>query len=250
MKKEILEFVHKLGKELVKKSPGILTGIGAGGVIGTAYLASKATLEAKDKVKPEMSFKEKAKVVAPIYLPTVIVGATSICCIFGAQSIGTRRQAALASAYSISEMTRKEFQEKAEEVFGEKKVEKVKDQIAEEKIKKAYSEKKDNVIETGKGDQLFMDLWSGQVFRSDIEHIRRTINDANEELNSATNVFLNDLYDAWKIHTAKFGELFGWDINFTGIIKPKFIPVWVDEEHTQTCTGIDWYVDPALVAYE
>ena len=100
-----------------------LTGIGIAGMITTTVMAVKSTpkaldlmAELKEKHKNDTEKKEIAKdvvtKVAPVYLPSVITGGLSIACLIGASSVNARRNAALATAYTLSESALKEYQEK------------------------------------------------------------------------------------------------------------------------------------------
>ena len=69
----------------------ILTTIGGVGVVATTVMAVKATpkavqlLEEAELQKDEpLTVIDKIKVAGPIYIPTIITGAATIACIFGA----------------------------------------------------------------------------------------------------------------------------------------------------------------------
>ena len=70
-------------KPKIRKST-ILTGVNAVGVILTAYLSSKAALKAKEALDEfnepdeELDLKDKVKIAAPYYIPTVISAAGTI----------------------------------------------------------------------------------------------------------------------------------------------------------------------------
>ena len=71
MKQELLRWGKRITSEVVKHSPRILTGVAVVGTVATAYLASKATLQAKSKMdmmleletngEEPITVKEKAK---------------------------------------------------------------------------------------------------------------------------------------------------------------------------------------------
>ena len=93
---------------LKKNASTILTCIGSAGVIATSVMAVKATpkalalLENAETEKGEGLTKiEKIKVVGPAYIPAVLIGASTIACIFGANILNQRQQAALMSAYAL-----------------------------------------------------------------------------------------------------------------------------------------------------
>ena len=104
-----------------KHSPEILTGIGIAGMITTTVMAVRATPKAlilieekKDELETDqLSGKEIVKTAWPCYIPAAIVGSVSVFCLIGASSTNLRRNAALATAYTLSESTLKEYQERS-----------------------------------------------------------------------------------------------------------------------------------------
>ena len=91
-----------------KKNAGwILTGLGAAGFVTTTILVAKEAPEAEKALdeaymeNPELTVFEKIDILAPIYLPAVIVGGTTLCCMFGAQIFNAKQQAALLAAYGL-----------------------------------------------------------------------------------------------------------------------------------------------------
>ena len=93
-----------LKKYLQHNTPVILSGLASIGVIITAVTAVKATpkaiqlLEEAEKNKgEELSTWEKAKATALTYLPSILIGGTTIICIFGAQSLNRKQQASMMS---------------------------------------------------------------------------------------------------------------------------------------------------------
>ena len=135
----ISHFFHKHGGT-------ILTFLSSVGVIGTAYLSGKASIKADKKLKElgkEPDLKQKAKVLAPIYAPTAAVGAATILCMFGANSLSRKQQASMLAAGALMEQTYKKYRDKAEEFLGDNFVEKeaaknIPDEVEPEDGKKLY----------------------------------------------------------------------------------------------------------------
>lgn len=130
MSKHSLSGIFKSVRTAVKKhSPEILTGIGIAGMITAAVMAVKATPKALtliEKKKNEMDTNElktvdTVKAAWPCYIPAAVVGSISVACLIGASSTNLRRNTALATAYTLSESTLKEYQEKVVEIVGKKK---------------------------------------------------------------------------------------------------------------------------------
>jgi hypothetical protein len=140
------------------------------------------------------------------------MGSLTVAGVICLNSIHTRRNAALATAYSISEVVLKEYQDKLLETLGEKKAQKFKDEIYKDRVDNNPLSK-NQVIFTGNGDTLCLDSLSGRYFKSDIESIRQKRNDLNEVLLKDGFVSLNDLYYELGLKNTKQGEDLGWNIN-------------------------------------
>ena len=137
------ELVNKAIFEMKKNSPAILTGLGVTGVITTAVLAVRATPLALDKIAeeaerrayedlPVMNTMDTIKVVWKDYAPAVVMGGATIACIIGANTVNSKRNAALVGLYSITDNKMREYQSKVLEVVGEKKEGQIKEKIAEQ----------------------------------------------------------------------------------------------------------------------
>ena len=130
MKKLDLSKAVKNAKLTVaKKSPEILVGIGIAGMVTTVVLAVKATPKAivlmeqkKEELKEDkLSPVEVVKAAWKCYIPAAVIGCASITCVVGASTVHARRNAALATAYSLSQSALREYRGKVIETFGEKK---------------------------------------------------------------------------------------------------------------------------------
>jgi len=210
------EVVKNLGGVISKNSPTLLTGLAVTGLITTTILAVKATPKALQLIemaeyenKGQLTKREVVEVAWKPYIPAAAVGAASIACIIGANHISLRRNAAIASLYSLTDAAFTEYKAKVVETIGKNKEEKVRNEIAEEKVAKNPAT---NIIFTGKGEHLCYDSLSGRYFKSDIESIRRTVNKINHELMSEMFIPLNDVYSALGLAPVKLGEEIGLDI--------------------------------------
>ena len=230
MNKEIVTKALKgVPKALKKHSPEILTGIGIAGMIITTVTAVKATPKALQLVD-EKEIKDgkrltKKEIVATTwkcYIPSVVTGACSIACIIGASSINAKRNAALATAYAISETALKEYKEKAVEVVGPKKEQAIRDAVAKEQLAKTPLGNNEVVI-TGNGDVLCFEPLSGRYFKSTKDAIDRAINDLNRQMRYDMRISLNEFYDALGLSENDLGDKLGWDIDEgKGYIEPDF----------------------------
>lgn len=222
-------FFKDAGNRLKKHSPEILTGIGITGMITTTVLAVRATPKALmlieerklDLNTEELKKTEIVKTVWPCYIPTLVTGTLSIACVIGASSVNIRRNAALAAAYALSDSTLKEYREKVIENIGEKKEIEVRDAIAKDRIEKNPVETQQVVI-TKNGDTLCYDPLSGRYFKSDIEKIKRAVNEINRRMLDDTYVSLNDFYYELELDETKTGNNLGWRVDTCGLIDMRF----------------------------
>jgi hypothetical protein len=151
-----------------------------------------------------------------------------------------KRQAALATAYTISESALREYQAKVVETIGEKKEQGVRAAIAKDKIDQNPASQ-NTIIITGKGGLLCYDGVFGQYFESDNEKIRRAQNELNRQMIHDTYVSLNDFYYALGIPPIPAGDDLGWNVN-KGLIDCKFSAQLSEGE--RPCLVIDYMIRP------
>lgn len=121
----VQSMTKNLTTQISKNSPTILTGLSVAGLISTTILAVRATPKAMELIQeeryqkagttlplPDLTKKEIIQATYKCYIPAAVMGTVTIACIIGANNINLRRNAALASLYSISEKTMKEYQTK------------------------------------------------------------------------------------------------------------------------------------------
>lgn len=157
----------------------------------------------------------------------MVLGAMTFACIIGSNSVSLRRQAALASAYSIGREALMDYETKAADIFGKNKVEKIKNEIAKDKVLSEPPTDK-SIIDTGRGQTIFRDVVTGGDFKSDIEYIKSVFNNLNSQLNAYDYVTLNDLRWELGLPQIKIGNDLGW--NGGDQIEWIFSPIEVDSE--------------------
>ena len=205
-----------------KRSPEILTGIGIAGMITTTILAVRATPKALELIEDqkeeesvdELSSFEVVKVAWKPYIPAMVTCVVSTACLIGASSVNTKRNAALATAYKLSETALTEYREKVIETIGEKKERIVRDKVAEERVKK-NPVSKNEVIITGNGKTLCFDPISGRYFMCSIETIKKAENTLNKQMlhDISGYVSLNEFYDELGLDHTSVGNDLGWNTN-------------------------------------
>lgn len=215
---------HTLGKY----SPQILTGIGVAGMITTVVLAVKATPKALELIEDKkeeldagkLTVVDTVKTAWKPYIPAAVTGVLSTVCIIGGNAVGTRRTAALAAAYKISETALHEYKDAVVETIGEEKAKEVKEKVAQNKLDKNPVVEK-QIIVTNKGTFLCYDSLSGRYFQSDIETIRKAQNDINDYLFSEDYASLNMFYDFLGLEHTRLGAELGWKID-SGTLQIEF----------------------------
>lgn len=214
---------------LTEHSPAILTGFGVAGVVATTVMAVKATPKAQvlleeawekknyealehdsTVLSEDLTVLETIAVAGPTYIPTILMGAATIGCILGANSVNARRNAALASLYSLSEQTLRDYKAKTKEEIGKGKEEKIFDEVATEQMRRVPFHP-EGIIDTGRGGTLFFDPYSGRYFKSDYEVLRAARNDVNALVIGDFCSSLNDFYDRIGLPTTIPGDEVGWN---------------------------------------
>jgi hypothetical protein len=212
-----------------RNSSTILTVVGGAGVITTTVLAIKATPkavtlleEAKKEKGTELTKLEKAKVVTPIYIPTMISGVTTLACIFGANILNKRQQAALMSAYALLDNSYKEYKNKVKEIYGEE----GNDKVVAEIVKDKYEESEE--IETNGDEILFYDNFSDQFFLSTRVRVSQAEYNLNRNISMDGYASLNEFYEYLDIEPVDGGEELGWS---DGGNLTRYWQSWIDFEH-------------------
>lgn len=210
---------------LQRSSPTILTCIAASGVIVSSVMAAKATPKALallEKVSGEkggeLTTLETVLTAAPAYIPSVVVGMSTIACIFGANILNKQKQAALVSAYALVNNSFKEYRKKLIELHGEEADVEVKNAIAREccNYHQLRLDAPDNKV-------VFYDEISGES----ITCYEREVMDAEYHLNRNFTIrgyaFLNEFYEFLGLPMTDYGGTVGWSVA-SGIM-------WIDFEH-------------------
>lgn len=205
---------------LTKHSSEILTGIGIAGMITTTILAVKATPKALELIEErrkewemdELSPIDTIKVAWKPYIPAMATGVASVACLIGASSVNMKRNAALATAYKLSETAFSEYKEKVVETIGEKKEEIIKDKVAKSKLEKDPVSKSEVIIISG-GKTLCYDSISGRYFESDIEKIKRAVNELNRRMIVDMYISLSEFYDELGLNHTSISDELGWNLD-------------------------------------
>ena len=232
-------------------SPTILTALGVVGVVTTAVLTNRAATRASvilahtpidEQPLPMRTVVER---VWTLYIPAVAMGALTITCIVGANRIGTRRTAAIASAFAISDRAFNEYRDKVVEQIGKKKEQIVHDAVAQERVSQNPSTDH-QVVVTGNGDVLCYDQFLGRYFQSNMEALKKAQNDFNYQLLHEGYGSLTDFYRLVGLPSTSVTENLGW--NSDNMLELMFTSVL--SETDKPCIAMDFYKSPSTNYYK
>lgn len=226
-------------RELQDHAPELLTGLGIAGMIVTAIFVGKSTLKCNeiltDKDKTTV---QKIKEVAPYYIPAIISGVGSAICVVGSMSVQNKRNAALAAAASFAEMTLREYRNKVVEVIGEKKEQKIRDEIAKDRMEQNPPNPAIlQIMDDGK--MLCCDMSTNTYFRASKADIDNLENELNFKLRDEMYVSLYDYYYGLGIGNTTLGNL-EWKLENGPI---KFVRSYAPADNGTACL----YIDPAIL---
>lgn len=237
-----------------KHAPEILMGFGIAGMLTTTVLAVKATPKAlrlidekkKELEKDELTVGETIKTTWKCYIPSVLVAAGSTACLIGSCTVSGKRNAVLATAYKLAETAHKEYRDKVIETIGEKKEEAIKEKVAQEKIKKDPVSSKEIII-TDRGNMLCYDSISGRYFKTDIDKVKRAVNEINRRLTYNMYVSLNEFYSEIGLKSTNIGDDLGWNLDH-GLIEIDYTSALT--EYDEPCLVLNYSVAPQYNYYK
>lgn len=247
-----MESIAKLGKmglaAMNRNLPSILSGAAIAGIVAAVWTTYKATPEINsalesakwdktDKVNEDeetvsadnvtLTKWETFKAVAPyVWKPAACVAFSAVC-VVSANVLNVQRLTMLAGAYKLSEKKLQEYEEKAKELLGEKKATELHDEVVKSMCDKDLD--KAVIEETGTGEAIFYDLFSGRYFRSNMETIRTEESRVNRDVANGDFVTLNTLYNALGLDGIRFGDDFGWG-NSCSVRDPQALDIDITYE--------------------
>lgn len=209
---------------LTSNAPAILTAFGAVGVVTTAILTGKASMEAARRIdvvqeaiweedpNDMMTVTRKAQLTWMLYIPAVTTGVLSCGAILMSHRISSRRAAMLAAAYALNEGKLEEYQDKIREKLGVKKEKDARDEIVHDKVQRTYDEGT-VIFSPLDGKVLIHDEYSGRFFYSSVEAIKQYVNEMNHEIIMSNSGYatLSDFYDLIDLPHVSTSDYFGWN---------------------------------------
>lgn len=227
-----------------KHSPHILFAGGIIGIIGSTFLACRATLkleETIDEIKQDIKeietmkfqsernnslyseqdyyrdltyvYTKSAIKIGKLYGPSVIVGTISVAALTGSHVQLTNRNAALTATLTAVTRAYDEYRLRVREELGEEKERELYLGITEKEIE--IDGKKETVKVLG-GHTQYAQVFdrNNPNWKNDMEYNRIFIqcqqSYANHLLNARGHVFLNDVYDQLGLDRTRAGAIVGW----------------------------------------
>lgn len=231
---------------LNRNASTILTYVGAAGTIATTVSAVRATPkamalleQAENEKGDKLTALEKFQVAGPVYIPSFLFGVSTLACIFGANALNKRQQAALMSAYALVNNSYNEYKEKTNELYGEDANERIVTEIAKGKYEGTDFGLDENV-------ELFYDEFSGRYFQSTLYKVQAAEYRVNRELIMRDYVAVNEFYEWLDIPPIDAGDSIGWSKggNFASAWQE-----WIDFTHMKVVMddGLECHIVTMLV---
>jgi hypothetical protein len=210
-------------KFVTDNSPGILTGLAVAGAITTTVLTGRAAYrtgmdastqyhEALEEGEPLPAELLENKYLLKTYwkefIPAGVALTATVTGVIMANQIGSRRAAAIAAAFKLSEQLSEEYKERVVKTLGLQKEEKMRSELAADQM--ARTPGSDLIIVAG-AESIFFDELSGQYFKAEMETVRKAVNDINYQVNNSYYASLSDFYDMIGLTKTKFSDEVGWN---------------------------------------
>lgn len=151
--------------------------------------------------------------------------------------------ATLTTTTTIAETLLSDYREEVKEEVGPEKEEKILSNAYAREIDRSWIEDL-NPIDTGHGDEIFFDYWSGRYFLSNPDFIREKVMDLDDILFSEDEASMGDFYDLIDLYEVSdrgsscvVGSDYGWNTDLLRHL--KFVPTSkiVGSGHSVTVIG-------------
>lgn len=244
---------YKAYRGLMRASPTIFSCVACIGVVLTAIETAKCTpkamklLEKKRERKQELSKFEVVCSMFPAYIPSIICGASTIICIFGANALNKKQQASLAGAYALMNESFKRYKDASVSVYGDDAIDRIEAEVA----KKTYVSADGYSLYDCQNDTdevLFYDYCGDRYFNATIAQVINAEYRINRTLYLRGYAYLNELYEFIGLSKINGGNEIGWDFETL----PDNGVLWLDFENrlTKMDGGIECYImSPVMEPY-
>lgn len=231
---------------------GVSSGLGAiiSGIAVTPENTRRLDNEKAERERlhePPMTFWEQFKMVAPSYIPCVLLFGTSATCFILNTLKEERKIATLAGLYSMSEKSFEEYRNKVKELFGERKEAKVRDGVAIDKANAAVCNSAAYIF-TGDGNYPCLDAWSNTKFLSNQITIEKARIAVLDRIRSEMYISLEEVYEEMHLPIRR-GNDGGYlidrsDIGWTQDDNLQFYYTYTGDQNGEPMMVITFYPSP------
>lgn len=214
----------RVGRQIYRSSPTILTVVASIGVIITTITAVRATPKAIKLLKEaelekgeNLTKVEIIRVAGPSYIPSALLGISTIVCIFGANALNQKKQASLMSAYAMLNESYKQYRKSAKIVYGEDTDDKIHAEMAKDAMVSTYDwgyQVYNMDMDSESERLLFYDLSSKKYFRTTMAAVLNAQYHVNRNLSIRGNCSLNEYLSFLGVECIDGGDDLGWDISY------------------------------------
>lgn len=244
----VKSFFGNLWSKAKEHAPGILTGLGIGGMLTGTILAVKATPEAMRRIEEKKEEEGHERLTAwqtvqatwQCYLGAMISEVAGGACLIGALKEGEKRQAALSLAADMGRDAIREFQDYRKfvaEQVGQKKEAEIYNRAEQEVVNRnpPPATMQPSYVEGTAPKPVCCDKQFKRYIYVDYETVASAVNRLNARITNSLEqyVSLNDFYDEIGAERIDMGEKLGWSVE-TGSIE---IPDKKDLQYAGTPNG-------------
>ena len=234
-----------MNAKISENMPSILTGIGIAGFITSTVLAVRSTPKAVEMLKKAKTNKEKAKILAVQYGPSVIAAIGAGAAVVEANHMHLQREAAFGTALTISECYAKRCRDKIIEEYGRDTLDEIEEKVAKDV---ASSHELDGEANYNIDDKRvwFIDPFNNE-WLADANEVDAVINKLNYRLQTEHWISVNDFYYELRQPPMEVGNDLGWHIH-NGLIERRPYRAALDK-HGIPCKVLSFRVDPRFKNY-
>ena len=234
--------VPKAKLYLKRSTPTILSCASVIGIVATTVTAIKATPKAVELVKANSRINHdgdpyastKIEVIQSCwrcYIPTVLIGLSTITCILGINVLNKRNQASLTTAYGLLNESYQKYRKAANTVFGDNADSKIKVQMAKDAYVSADGYSVYSLEDDEEGERILCyDLYSQRYFVGTMAAVLNAQYHLNRNLSLRGYASVNEFYEFLGIDGIKYGDDIGW--SYDQCVEEGIL--WLDFENSQT----------------
>lgn len=208
-----------------KNSTVLLTIASIVGVIGTAILASRATLKVHEAMKENdiSDTKEKAKLLVKEYAPAAVAGVATIASSIASECMNAKRIGSLSAGYAMVNKVYKKHEDQIKKIFGSDGQKKIAEATAKDAAKRLSVHEMEE-----EGKVLYYEEYRDEFFEIEPAKVIEAEYALNRLMASQGYVSLNNFYEYLDLSPIDTGDEIGWSY---GVGADYQGYSWIDFEH-------------------